>query len=93
MKSKNIDNIFISAPENVAWLLNIRGKDNPNSPIPNCKVILTKAKKIFLFSCPKKINILKKHPNYKKITFCNYKNFSTVLKKLKGNNFIIDSTS
>ena len=37
MKTKDIDNIFISAPENDAWLLNIRGKDNPNSPIPNCK--------------------------------------------------------
>ena len=32
IKSKNIDNIFISAPENVAWLLNLRGKDNPFSP-------------------------------------------------------------
>ena len=27
-----VDNLFISAPENVAWLLNLRGKDNPNSP-------------------------------------------------------------
>ena len=44
MKSKNIENIFISAPENVAWLLNLRGKDNPHSPIPNCKIILTKKK-------------------------------------------------
>ena len=37
-----IDNIFISAPENVAWLLNLRGNDNPNSRIPNCRIILTK---------------------------------------------------
>ena len=29
IKSKNIENIFISAPENVAWLLNLRGKDKP----------------------------------------------------------------
>ena len=29
------DYLFITAPENVAWLLNIRGSDNPNSPIPN----------------------------------------------------------
>ena len=50
MKSKNIDNIFVSAPENVAWLLNIRGNDNPHSPIPNCKIILTNTKKIFFFS-------------------------------------------
>ncbi|MDA9717676.1 aminopeptidase P family N-terminal domain-containing protein, partial [Candidatus Pelagibacter sp.] len=34
------DSIFISAPENVAWLLNIRGQDNPNSPIPNARLII-----------------------------------------------------
>ena len=55
MKSKNIDNIFISAPENVAWLLNIRGKDSPNSPIPNCKIILTNNKKIYFFHVQKKL--------------------------------------
>jgi Xaa-Pro aminopeptidase len=91
MKSKKIDNIFISAPENVAWLLNIRGKDNPYSPIPNCKIILTKTKKIVFFSCPKKINIIKKLSNYKKITFSTYENFSKTINTLKGNNFSIDS--
>jgi len=49
IKSNNIENIFISSPENVAWLLNLRGRDNPNSPIPNCKIILTDKKKIFFF--------------------------------------------
>jgi len=90
MKFKNIDNIFISAPENVAWLMNIRGNDNPNSPIPNCKIILTNTKKIFFFSCPKKIKIIKKHNNYKKVIFCNYQDFSKIIDKLKGNNFNID---
>ena len=40
LKKKKIENIFISAPENCAWLLNIRGFDNPNSPIPNCQIII-----------------------------------------------------
>ena len=93
MKSKNIDNIFISAAENVAWLLNIRGKDNPHSPIPNCKIILTSTKKIFFFSCPKKINKIKNNNNYKKIIFCTYINFSKIINKLKGNNFSIDSST
>ena len=91
MRSKRIDNIFISAAENVAWLLNIRGKDNPNSPIPNCKIILTKTKKIFFFSCPKKINQIKKNYNFKKIIFCTYPNFTEIIYKLKGSNFNIDS--
>ena len=40
LKKDRSDCIFISAPENVAWLLNIRGRDNPFSPIPNCRIIL-----------------------------------------------------
>ena len=93
MKLKNINNIFISAPENVAWLLNLRGRDNPNSPIPNCKIILTNNKKIYFFSCPKKINVIKKHKDYKKITFCTYPEFTKVINKLKGDNFSIDSST
>ena len=93
MKSKKIDNIFISAPENVAWLLNIRGKDSPNSPIPNCKIILTKKKRIFFFSCPKKIQQIKINKKYKYFTFCTYEKFSKITNKLNGDNFCIDSTT
>ena len=93
MKHQNIDNIFISAPENVAWLLNIRGKDNPNSPIPNCKIILTKQKKIFFFSCPKKIRLIKKHKDYKDFIFCTYTNFSNIVNELNGKKFCIDSST
>ena len=35
---------------NIAWILNIRGYDNPNSPIPNSRLIISKSKKIFLIS-------------------------------------------
>ena len=86
----NIENIFISAPENVAWLLNLRGKDNPNSPIPNSKIILTNKKKVFFFSCPKKIYKMKKNKFYKNFVFCEYKNFPTIINNLKGKNFSID---
>jgi len=50
LKSNNADYLFISAPENVAWLLNIRGYDNPNSPIPNARLIIDKNKKLFLIT-------------------------------------------
>ena len=50
LKKDGSDHIFISAPENVAWLLNIRGRDNPFSPIPNCRIILnTKRRSKFFF--------------------------------------------
>ena len=50
LKRNNSDFIFVTAPENVAWILNIRGSDVPNSPIPNCRLIISKSKKIFLIS-------------------------------------------
>ena len=34
LKKNKSDYIFISAPENVAWILNIRGCDGPNSQFP-----------------------------------------------------------
>ena len=56
LKKNKCDYIFISAPENVAWTLNIRGGDGPNSPIPNSRLIVSKSKKIILISNPKKCN-------------------------------------
>ncbi len=93
LKKNNIENIFISAPENVAWLLNLRGKDNPNSPIPNCKLILTKNKKIFFFSCQKKVSNMKKNKIYKRLSFHEYQDFDSIINILKGKNFCIDKTT
>ena len=42
LKKNKSDYLFITAPENVAWLLNIRGHDNPHSPMPNCHLLLSK---------------------------------------------------
>ncbi len=64
LKSNKADYLFISAPENVAWLLNIRGYDNPNSPIPNTRVIIGKDKKFFLITKKQNINkIIKEKKN------------------------------
>jgi len=92
LKKKKIQNIFISAPENCAWLLNIRGFDNPNSPIPNCQIILNN-KNIYFFSNLKKIKKIKKSINYRKIKFYEFKEFLNVLNNLKGKNFSIDKNS
>ena len=35
LKKKKVDFQFISASENIAWLLNIRGKDSEFTPMPN----------------------------------------------------------
>ena len=46
LKKKKINYLFVSASENVCWLLNIRGEDLPNSPIANCKLIVSEKKRI-----------------------------------------------
>ena len=92
LKKKKIKNIFISAPENCAWLLNIRGFDNPNSPIPNCQIIFNN-KNIYFFSDIKKIRKIKNTISYKKIKFYEFKEFAKVINNLKGKNFSIDKNS
>ena len=90
LKINKVSNLFISAPENVAWLLNIRGNDNPHSPIPNSKLILTDNGTIYLIAEKNKFARLKKKIKYTKINFVNYENFYDTLSKIEGNNFQID---
>ncbi len=93
LKKNKSDYLFVSAPENVAWVLNIRGGDGPNSPVPNCRLIISKNKKIFIIS---KINKVKKLIKTKIINFnqlIDIKDFSEKILELKGNNFIIDEKS
>ncbi len=91
MKKKKIDYNFISAGENICWLLNIRGKDLPNSPIANCKMILTKDRKIYFFSSKDKIKKIKLSHKKLKIHFLNEDNILKCLIGLKNGNFCIDS--
>ena len=90
VKKNKSDNIFVSAPENVAWLLNIRGNDNPNSPIPNARLIMDKRKNIFFFSNLNKIKNIKNKINYKKIKFYSFNEFYSILLKLNSLYFTID---
>ena len=43
-----INYLYVSASENVNWLLNIRGRDLPNSPLINCKLIVSDKGKLYL---------------------------------------------
>jgi len=89
LKKNNSDYIFISAPENVAWALNIRGKDGPNAPIPNSRLIICKTKKIYLLTnkikCKKLIR--------KKIINKNQLIDISKILQLEGSKFIIDENT
>ena len=59
------DFLFVSAPENVAWLLNIRGFDSSFSPTTNARMLLNKSGRLDLFTDMRKLsnikNMLKKN--------------------------------
>ena len=93
LKKNKSDYIFISAPENVAWTLNIRGGDGPNSPIPNSRLIVSKSKKILLISNLKKCKQLLKNKIIKKDEFLDVHTLPSKILHLKGKNFIVDDKS
>ena len=93
LKKKNSDFIFVSAPENVAWILNIRGKDSPNSPIPNARLIISKNKKIFLISEIRKCKKLFKEKKINLKQVINIKEFPKKILNFNGKSFIIDNKS
>jgi len=93
IKSNKADYLFVSAPENVAWVLNIRGSDNPNSPIPNCRLIIGKEKELFLITQKKKALKIIKEKKISKKKIINSEKFEDLIKKLKGSKFIIDPLS
>ena len=93
LRKNKCDYIFISAPENVAWTLNIRGGDGPNSPIPNSRLIVSKSKKILLISNLKKCKQLLKNKIIKKDEFLDVNTLPSKILHLKGKNFIVDDKS
>ncbi len=93
LKKNKSNYLFVSAPENVAWLLNIRGFDNPNSPIPNCQLIISDKKKIFLISDSKKVKRLIQEKKINKQQIIEPKNFEFLIRKLNKGKIIIDKKS
>ncbi len=91
LKLNKADYLFVSAPENVAWLLNIRGYDNPNSPIPNTRVIIDKNKKLFLVTNKLKTKELIKQKKLQEKQIININDLPNLFHKLKEKIFIIDN--
>ena len=90
IKKNKCDSIFISAPENVAWLLNIRGHDNPNSPIPDCHLFLNKNGKYYLIADKKKVKNLIKDKKISSNRIINPNDFKLFIEKQKKGKILID---
>ncbi len=89
LKKKDADFQFVTASENNAWLLNIRGRDSEYSPLPESYTLIDKKKKVNFFCDLKKISTsLRK--KFKDVTFIDLKFASKIISKIKKKKFIID---
>jgi len=93
LKLSKADYLFVSAPENVAWLLNIRGYDNPTSPVPNSRLIIGKNKTLLLITEKNNIQKIVAKKNISKNHVISSQKFKKTIQTLKGTNFIIDNQS
>ena len=92
LKKRKSDFLFITASENNAWLLNIRGRDTKYTPIPYSYILIDKNKNIKFFCDLKKLSsTFKSH--FKNVEFLDIKNCSKILSKIKKSKFIIDNSS
>ena len=93
LKKEKSNYLFVSAPENVAWLLNIRGFDNPNSPIPNCRLLINDKKKIYLIADNKKTSKLIKEKKISKKQIIEPKELELFVAKQKKERIIVDNNT
>ena len=92
LKRRKSDFIFITASENNAWLLNIRGRDTEYTPIPSSYILISKNKNIKFFCDLKKLSSTFRS-RFDKIKFLDIKICSRILSKIKKSKFIIDNNS
>ena len=92
LRKKNADFQLITASENNAWLLNIRGLDSKYSPIPHSYILIDKEKKIKFFCDLNKISLsLKRY--LKGVEFLKIDSLPDILSQIVKKKFIIDKNT
>ncbi len=91
LKNK-INYLLVSAPENVAWILNIRGHDSSFSPIPNSRLLINDNGKLVFFSKPEKLSKIKK-TLLKNVEFYDESKIEKKLTNLNNKKIWLDSLS
>ena len=92
LKGKKADFQLITASENNAWLLNIRGRDSEYSPIPSCYILIDSKKKIKFFCDIKQISSSFKKI-FRQIEFVSINKIGEILRNIHNKRFIIDKNT
>ncbi len=93
LEKNNSNYLFVSAPENVAWILNIRGFDNPNSPMPNCRLIINSKGNYYIICEKKKLSKLIREKKIKKNQIIEPEMIEFLISKINGGKIIVDDKS
>ena len=92
LKKKNSDFLFVTASENNAWLMNVRGHDTEYAPIPYSYILIDKNKNIKFFCDLRKISSsFRRH--FRKIEFLDINTCANFLSNIDKKKFIIDKYS
>ena len=91
LKLKNVEYSFISASENVAWLLNIRGYDSKYSPLPISQVLINSKGDIKLFCNIKQLKKSLKKSLKKKLKIYDFSFLPHIILNLYGKKIQIDN--
>lgn len=91
MKDKGVDNAFLTTPESVCWLLNIRGQDVPMTPVVNCFAFIHADKTIDLFVRCADINT-DLFPNLN-VKIHSFDSFYEIIQTLSGKTLWVDQNS
>ncbi len=89
LRRNKADYLLMTAPENVAWTLNIRGYDSLFSPVPNARLLISQKGEVDFFANPKKCQYL----NNIKIRIHDEKNTDSILYNLSKKKIWLDSSS
>ena len=93
LKKNKTDLLFVSAAENIAWLLNIRGRDSDYSPLPNSYLFFDQKQNVYFFCKKGQIdeNLKKKLGNKVILIDINY--LKKFILKIKNKKIYLDSLS
>ncbi|MDC1067959.1 aminopeptidase P family protein [Candidatus Kapabacteria bacterium] len=90
LKSKNCDSTIICSLDDIAWILNLRGRDIPFNPVVVSFLIITSDSVSFFIDSEKLTDEITKYLKINNIDTFNYKDVESHILSLNNNNILID---
>lgn len=90
LKKHKADAFFLTAPDSICWLLNIRGQDVPFTPFVLCRALFFSNRNIVLFIDQEKITALAQKHLGTNVLICPPSKIEAICKKLAKKKVMLD---